>query len=108
MEKRYKFGPGDDIDDMTGEDVVHYLAAKAKDDDLERAGTRILNDFRKTALGAFALELPPSRNSSGTAEYSNKTDYRRRVHFIPDSDVRYQDTYRGINVPEEPDAEADK
>ena len=108
VEKRYKFGPGDAIDDMTGEDVVHYLAAKAKDDDLERAGTRILNDFRKTALGAFALELPPSRNSSGTAEYSNKTDYRRRVHFIPDSDVRYQDTYRGINVPEEPDAEADK
>ena len=95
VEKRYKFGPDDDIDEMTGEDVVCYLAAKAQDDDLERAGTRILNDFRKTALGSFALELPPRGKRGDSMASYNKTDYRRQVHFISDEDVRYHDPYRG-------------
>ena len=97
VEKWYKFGPDDDIDEMTGEDVVCYLAEKARDDDLERAGTRILNDFRKTALGSFALELPPRRRrGDSTTSHDKKTDPRREVHFIADEDVRYQDPYRGI------------
>ena len=97
VEKRYKFGPDDDIDEMTGEDVVCYLAEKARDDDLERAGTRILNDFRKTSLGSFALELPPRRRrGDSTTSHDKKTDPRREVHFIADEDVRYQDPYRGI------------
>jgi ribosome biogenesis GTPase A len=33
-------------------------------DDLERAGTRVLNDFRNGALGAFCLETAPSASSS--------------------------------------------
>ena len=45
-----------------GEDFVHAVAADDQyQGDLERAGQRILKDFRSGALGAFALELPPKR-----------------------------------------------
>lgn len=57
MAKRFKI---EIDDDMTGEDFVAEVAEKACSSDLERAGVRILNDFRNGALGNFCLEPAPS------------------------------------------------
>lgn len=64
LEKRFKF---EIDDDMTGEDFVSMVADRTGGGgDLERAGVRILNDFRSGALGAFCLEPPPaSRKDRG-------------------------------------------
>lgn len=56
VERRFKL---DDVDGMSGEDFVAAVAERAMSDDMERAGVRILNDFRNGALGQFCLELPP-------------------------------------------------
>ena len=57
VERRFKL---DDVDGMSGEDFVAAVAERAMSDDVERAGVRILNDFRNGALGQFCLELPPT------------------------------------------------
>jgi ribosome biogenesis GTPase A len=57
VEKRFKLTS---VAGMSGEDFVVAVAEKAMSDDLERAGTRVLNDFRNGALGAFCLENAPS------------------------------------------------
>ena len=57
VEKRFKLAS---VAGMSGEDFVVAVAEKAMSDDLERAGTRVLNDFRNGALGAFCLENAPS------------------------------------------------
>lgn len=47
----------------TGEDFVHAVAAKYNYfGDVEKAGMRILKDFRTGALGEFGLELPEDLN----------------------------------------------
>ena len=61
LERRYKF----EIDDyMTGEDFVAEVAERGCNGDLERAGVRILNDFRKGALGNFCLEPAPTTTTT--------------------------------------------
>jgi ribosome biogenesis GTPase A len=57
VEKRFKL---QSVSGMSGEDFVCSVADKAASDDLERAGVRILNDFRSGALGAFCLENAPN------------------------------------------------
>ena len=57
VEKRFKL---QSVSGMSGEDFVCAVADKAASDDLERAGVRILNDFRSGALGAFCLENAPN------------------------------------------------
>lgn len=57
VERRFKLAT---VDGMSGEDFVAAVAERAMSDDVERAGVRILNDFRKGALGQFCLELPPT------------------------------------------------
>ena len=61
VEKRFKL---ESVNGMSGEDFVAAVAEKALSDDLERAGTRVLNDFRNGALGAFCLETAPRASSS--------------------------------------------
>jgi ribosome biogenesis GTP-binding protein YlqF len=61
VEKRFKL---ESVKGMSGEDFVAAVAEKALSDDLERAGTRVLNDFRNGALGAFCLETAPSARES--------------------------------------------
>lgn len=45
----------------TGEDYLLAIAAERFQAEAERAGQRVLKDFRTGALGRFALELPPSK-----------------------------------------------
>jgi ribosome biogenesis GTP-binding protein YlqF len=61
VEKRFKL---ESVKGMSGEDFVAAVAEKALSDDLERAGTRVLNDFRNGALGAFCLETAPRARES--------------------------------------------
>ena len=49
---------------QSGEDFVHELADKLFQGDVELAGARILNDYRKGLIGAFALERPPKRRQN--------------------------------------------
>ena len=44
-----------------GEEYVEGLAERLFQGDAERAGQRILKDFRNLALGRMALELPERR-----------------------------------------------
>ena len=44
--------------DLSGEDFIVALADSLFHGDTERAGQRLLKDFRSGALGWFALELP--------------------------------------------------
>ena len=44
-----------------GEEYVEGLAERLFQGDAERAGQRILKDFRNLALGRMALELPDRR-----------------------------------------------
>lgn len=55
LESRYGLG----AEDLTGESYLQSLAEKKIQGDGERTARQILNDFRKGALGAIALELPP-------------------------------------------------
>lgn len=45
---------------MTAEDYVQAVAAQLFQGDVERAGQRLLKDYRTGALGNFCLELPPT------------------------------------------------
>lgn len=45
---------------MTGEAYLHSLATTRHQGDVERTARELLQDFRKGALGAIALELPPA------------------------------------------------
>lgn len=56
MKARYGIVP----DAGSPEDFVWALADKLFQGDPERAGQRILKDYRDLRLGAFALEHPPS------------------------------------------------
>jgi hypothetical protein len=44
---------------MSGEDIVHALAASRYDDQLNAAADVLLSDFRKGQLGLVGLEVPP-------------------------------------------------
>ena len=46
---------------IAGEDYIVRLAEDQHQSDIERAGLRILRDFRNGALGSVALEVPSSR-----------------------------------------------
>ena len=100
--ERYKFGPDDDIDEMTGEDVVCYLAAKARDDDLERAGTRILNDFRKTARVVRASCRPTQAAATPTTS-RQQVRLQAQVHFIPTRTFDTRTRTAGTSAPPAPD-----
>lgn len=45
---------------MSGEAYLHSLATTRHQGDVERTARELLQDFRKGALGAIALELPPA------------------------------------------------
>ena len=47
---------------IAGEDYIVRLAEDQHQKDIERAGLRILRDFRVGALGSVALEVPNLRN----------------------------------------------
>ncbi len=55
LDHRYQFP----LEDLTGEAYLVALAAKRYQNDPERAGRQLLQDFRRLALGPIALELPP-------------------------------------------------
>jgi ribosome biogenesis GTPase A len=48
-----------ELADLTGESYLHTLAEQRYQGDVERTARQLLNDFRKGALGAIALERPP-------------------------------------------------
>ncbi|EFJ40589.1 hypothetical protein VOLCADRAFT_32516, partial [Volvox carteri f. nagariensis] len=48
-----------DLATPAGKDFVVALAVRQYGGDVERAGVRLLTDYRSGALGRFALELPP-------------------------------------------------
>ncbi len=48
-----------DFADMTAEDYLVALAQKRHQGDVERTARQLLTDFRKGALGATSLEVPP-------------------------------------------------
>jgi hypothetical protein len=49
------------LQDVTGEDFVVLLAESLFHGDVERAGQRLLKDFRTGALGFMALDQPTDR-----------------------------------------------
>ena len=59
LEARYRFDPGG-LAALSPEDVVAAVARAHGRDEVERAGTMMLHDFRTGALGKIALELPPN------------------------------------------------
>lgn len=59
--RRFKLN---NVDDISGEQFVQEFANKTAGGDVERAGTRMLNDFRGGHIGNFCLELPPRRDQS--------------------------------------------
>lgn len=54
LTQRYKLHPLS----VSGEDFVAHVARELFGGDREKAGVRLLNDYRNGALGNFALELP--------------------------------------------------
>ncbi len=60
LQARYEL----DTTGLTGESYLHTLAAHRYQGDVERTARQLLNDFRKGALGAIALELPPNATGS--------------------------------------------
>ncbi len=56
LHHRYQFP----VDMQTGEEYVFNLAAHRYQNDPERAGRQLLQDFRRLALGPMALEHPPT------------------------------------------------
>ena len=56
LAQRYKLHPLS----VSGEDFVAHVAGEVFGGDKEKAGVRLLNDYRNGALGNFALELPSS------------------------------------------------
>ena len=54
MKDRYGIDPWISTEEV----FVNNLADKLFHGDIERAGVRLLKDFRELKLGSFALELP--------------------------------------------------
>lgn len=52
---------------MTAEDYVQALAEQLFQGDAERAGQRLLKDYRTGALGRICLEVPPASGSQAAA-----------------------------------------
>ena len=59
VKKRYKMSQKD-IDDMTGDMFIEKIALSTCGGDFQRAGMKVLNDFRGGFLGKFSLEEVPS------------------------------------------------
>mmetsp|Transcript_34930 Transcript_34930/g.87477 ORF Transcript_34930/g.87477 Transcript_34930/m.87477 type:complete len:116 (+) Transcript_34930:104-451(+) len=57
LEERYGLKNGEG--GGSGEDFVHAFADQLFQGNVELAGSRILNDYRKGHIGAFSLEAPP-------------------------------------------------
>ena len=55
ISERYKLR----VEDYQEEEYVHALGDRLFNSEPERAGQRILKDFRSLALGPICLELPP-------------------------------------------------
>ena len=77
--KRFKLDAIPDA--MTGEDFVIAVAEKMSSDDLERAGTRILIDFRSGALGAFCLEPAPRKGD----DYADASEIGKPKRVVMDA-----------------------
>jgi hypothetical protein len=56
---------------MTAEDFVAALADALFGGDVEKAGMRLLNDYRNGYLGDFALETPADDTSSSSSSSSS-------------------------------------
>jgi hypothetical protein len=92
--KRFKLDAIPDA--MTGEDFVVAVAEKMSSDDLERAGTRVLIDFRSGALGAFCLE-PAPRKGDDYAGGLREMGKAKRVVMDAPTEVRLGYGYYDAN-----------
>jgi ribosome biogenesis GTP-binding protein YlqF len=54
----------EDVDQITGEEFVQRFADRTSGGDVEKAGIRMLNDYRGGHVGNFCLELPPPRRAT--------------------------------------------
>ena len=72
LTERYKLDP------MAGtaEDFVQFLAERLFFGDREKAGQRILKDYRQGFLGAFALEVPGERQPGTAAAAAGRAQTR--------------------------------
>lgn len=64
VEQRYRMPPGS-LAEGNEEEFVHALADRMFNGEPERAGQRILKDFRTLALGRICLEQPPAEWAGG-------------------------------------------
>ena len=58
--KRYKMS-AKEMEEMNGDMFIEKIAMSTCGGDFERAGTKVLNDFRGGFLGKFCLEVTPAR-----------------------------------------------
>ena len=58
--KRYKMS-AKEVEEMNGDMFIEKIAMSTCGGDFERAGTKVLNDFRGGYLGKFCLEVTPAR-----------------------------------------------
>jgi ribosome biogenesis GTPase A len=58
--KRYKMSSRE-VEEMNGDMFIEKIAMSTCGGDFERAGTKVLNDFRGGFLGRFCLEVTPAR-----------------------------------------------
>jgi ribosome biogenesis GTPase A len=58
--KRYKMSSRE-VEEMNGDMFIEMIAMSTCGGDFERAGTKVLNDFRGGFLGRFCLEVTPAR-----------------------------------------------
>jgi hypothetical protein len=58
---------------MTAEDFVAALADALFGGDVEKAGMRLLNDYRNGYLGDFALETPADDTTSSSSSSSSSS-----------------------------------
>lgn len=54
----------EEVDQITGEEFVQRFADRTSGGDVEKAGIRMLNDYRGGHIGNFCLELPPPRRAT--------------------------------------------
>jgi hypothetical protein len=87
---------------MRGEDIVHALAAKKYDDQLNAAADVLLSDFRKGQLGLVGLEVPPQVYEAPRPEEEEEGGGAEEVsdeHISSDSDSgRGSSCDRNINI----------
>ena len=58
--KRYKMS-AKEVEEMNGDMFIEKIALSTCGGDFERAGAKVLNDFRSGFLGKFCLEVTPAR-----------------------------------------------